>query len=153
MSKSVISVLMCLAVIFSLCACSAEKEFVIGEFCRKVSFVMDEVTVKGELNFKNKDDITFTIIDPENLEGIIFTETQIKKDDITVNYDKMKDESPVFTLISVIKNIAESQIYLPLKGEFAVTGVVSSAEYKVIFDCEKEEILTLQAGKFTYNFE
>ena len=153
MRKSVFSVLMCLAVIFSLCACSAEKELIMGRFCKKVTFTMDEVTVKGELNFKNKDDITFTIIEPENLEGIIFTESQIKKDEITINYEKLKDESPVFLLLSVIKNIAENQIYLPLEGEFAVTGVVSSAEYKVIFDCEKEEILTLQAGKFTYNFE
>ena len=153
MRKSVFSVLMCLAVVFSLCACSAEKEFIMGGFCRNVTFTMDEVTVKGELNFKNKDDITFTIVEPENLEGIIFTESQIKKDEIAINYEKLKDESPVFILISVIKNIAESQIYLPLEGEFTVTGAVPSAEYKVIFDCEKEEILTLQAGKFTYNFE
>ena len=153
MRKSVFSVLICFAVIFSLCACSAEKEFIMGEFCRNVSFNMDEVTVKGELNFRSEDDITFKVTEPDNLEGIIFTENQIKKDEITIKYEKLKDESPVFIFLSVVKNIAESQIYLPLEGEFAVTGAVPSAEYKVVFDCEKEEILTLQAGKFTYNFE
>ena len=153
MIKSAVSVLICIVIVFSLCACTAEKEFILGEFCRNVSFTMDEVSVKGELNFKNKDNITFTIIEPENLKDITFTESQINKDDVTISYSKLKDNSPVYILLSVVKSLSENGIYLPMKDEFTFTGETDSAEYKVIFDCEKEEIKRIETEKFIYNFE
>ena len=153
MVKSAVSVLICLLMLCSLCACTTEREVVMSEFCKEVSFTLDEVNVKGELNFKNKDNITFTIIEPQNLEGIIFTESQISKDDVTINYSKMKDGSPIFILLSIIKSLAESQIYRPYEGEYTMTGAVSSADYKIIFDCEKEEIKSIEMGKFAYKFE
>lgn len=153
MIKSVVSVVVCIILVLSLCACSNEKQLVLSEFSRTVSFTMDDITVTGELNFKNKDDMTFTIAKPENLSGIVFTESTVNIYDVTINYAKLKDESPVFILISTLKTIAEGPIYLPLEGEFTVTVAVSSAEYRIIFDCEKEEIKRIETGKFTYNFE
>ena len=153
MIKSAVSVLICVVLLFSLCACGTEKELVLGEFCRNVSFTLEEVSVKGELHFKSREEITFTVEEPENLKGLVFTESTANIDDITINYSEFKDESPVYILLSTIKNLAESEIYLPAKGEYAFAGEASSAEYKIIFDCEKEEIRRIETEKFTYNFE
>ena len=153
MVKSVVSVMICGFVILSLCGCTNEKEFILGSFCSNVSFNVDDVSVSGKLDFKDKDNITFTIIEPENLSGIIFTESQIIKDDVTVNYAKLKDDSPVCILLSIIKNLAGSQIYLPYEGQYTLTGAVSLAEYKTVFDCEKEKIIRIETEKFTYIFE
>lgn len=153
MVKSLFSVLITVILIFSLCACSAEKEFILSGFSADVSFAMDEEFVTGRLDFKGKDNIYFTIIKPENLEGITFTKSTANIDDVTINYSNFKDESPVFLLLSIVENLSECQILLPLEGEFTLTGETSSAEYKAIFDCEKEKIKRIETGKFTYNFE
>ena len=54
MVKSAVSVLICLLMLCSLCACTTEREVVMSEFCKEVSFTLDEVNVKGELNFKRQ---------------------------------------------------------------------------------------------------
>lgn len=153
MIRSAVSMLVCAVLVFSLCACSAEKEIMLSEFEKEVSFTIDDLTVNGKLTFKGKDNITFTVEEPENLKGLVFTENTANIDNITINYAKFKDESPVYILLSVIKNLAESEICLPLKGEYTLMGAISSAEYKIVFDCEKEEIIRIATEKFTYNFE
>ena len=153
MIKSVFSVVICAFLVLSLCACNGKKEFLIGEFTKEVSFTADDVKVKGQLDFKSKDSISFTIAEPEYLRGVIFTQETVTADDVTINYAKLKDESPVYILMSTLKAMTEGQIYIPTEGEFTLTGATSSAEYKIIFDCETEEIKRIQAGKFTYIFE
>lgn len=153
MIKSVVSVALLVAVMLTFCACSNEKLMVMEEFSRVVSFQMDDVSVKGQLHYKNKDDITFTVIEPEILSGVIFTEAQAKKDEVSVNYSKLRDESPVYLLISAVKSMSESEIYLPVKGEHTFLGAVSTAEYKTKINCENNEIISIEIGKFTYIFE
>ena len=102
MIRSAMSVLVCAVLVFSLCACSAEKEIMLSEFEKDVSFTIDDLTVKGKLTFKGKDNITFTVEEPENLKGLVFTENTANIDNITINYAKFKDESPVYILLSVI---------------------------------------------------
>lgn len=153
MIRSAVSVIVCAVLVFSLCACSAEKEIMLSEFEKDVSFTIDDLAVKGKLVFKGKDDITFTVEEPGNLKGLVFTEATANIDNITINYAKLKDESPVYILLSAIRNLAESEICLPLEGEYTLMGEASSAEYKIVFDCEKEEIIRIATEKFTYNFE
>lgn len=153
MIRSAVSVAVCIILVLSLCACSAEKKIVLGEFDKDVSFTADNLAVKGKLSFKSKGDITFTVTQPENLKGVTFTDNTVNTDDITISYSKFKEESPVYILLSVIRGLGENEISLPLKGEYTLTGETSSAGYKIVFDCEKEEIIRISTEKFTYNFE
>lgn len=153
MIKSVVSVLLCIVMILSFSACAKDKVLILDEFSRTVSFSMGDVNVKGKLDFKNSDCITFTVEEPENLKGITFSENTASLDEITISYAKLKDKSPVYILLSIIKNIAENEIYLPLKGEYTFQGTVSAVEYKVVFDCENELISRIVTEKFSYNFE
>ena len=114
---------------------------------------MGEVNIKGKLDFRNRDCITFTVEEPENLKGITFSENTANLGEITISYAKLKDKSPVYILLSIIKNMAENEIYLPLKGEYTFQGSVSSVEYKAVFDCENELISRIVTEKFSYNFE
>ena len=152
--KSAVSVLLCLCIIFSLSACTAgKKQFVLEESCNTVSFDMTGITVKGRLDYKSKDDIAFTLTEPQNLSGITFTENEIKTDDVKIGYSGPIEESPVYMLISIIADMAQKEIYLPYKGSFTFDGGVSSAEYKINFDCENAEIISIETGKYTYIFE
>ena len=153
MIKSLVSVTLLVAVMLTFCACSNEKLLVMEEFSRVVSFQMDDVSVKGQLHYKGKDDISFTVIEPESLSGVVFTEGEVKKDEVGINYSKLRDKSPVYLLISAVKSTAESEIYLPDRGEYTFSGVTSSAEYKIKINCENNEIISIEIGKFTYIFE
>ena len=153
MIKSVTSMALLVAVMLTLCACSNERLMVLEEFSRAVSFQMGDILVKGQLHYKSKDEITFTVSEPENLSGVVFTENEVKKDEVSINYSKLKDESPVYLLISAIKSAGESEIYLPIKGEYTFSGVADSAGYKIKINCENDEIVSIEIGKFTYNFE
>ena len=153
MVKSAVSVIVCMVLVLSLCACSKEKKILFSEFEENVSFTADNLAVKGKLSFKGKDNISFTIEEPENLKGLIFIQDTVKSDDITISYSKFKDKSPVYILLSVISSLSENEIPLPFKGEYTLTGETSSAGYKTVFDCEKEEIIRISTEKFTYNFE
>ena len=153
MIKSVVSVVLAIAVMFSLCACSSEKLLVLESFSSTVSFQMDDISVKGVLDYKTGEDITFTVTEPENLRDIVFTESKVKKDEVIINYSKLKDESPVYLLICIIKSMTESEIYIPLKSEYTFSGVACSAEFKTKINCETDEIISIETGNFTYNFE
>ena len=153
MIKYAVSVVVSVALVFSLCACSAEREFVLGGFSSEVSFTMDEIWIKGELNFKDRDNITLRIIEPSNLSDITFTANSIIKDDLTINYSKFKDDSPVYVLLSVVADLSERQINLPCEGEFDFSSKTSSTGYKVIFDCAEDKIIRIWTEKFTYNFK
>ena len=93
---------------------------------------MTGITVKGQLDYKNKNDTTFTLTEPQNLSGITFTENEIKTDDVKIGYSGPIEESPAYMLISIIADMAQKEIYLPYKGSFTFDGGVSSAEYKII---------------------
>ncbi len=152
--KSVISCLICFGMIFTLSACTAGKEkFVLEESYSAVLFDLSGVNVKGKFSCKSKDDITFTITEPENLSNISFSKDEITADDVKISFSGPKEESPVYILISILGDMAEREIFLPSKGSFTFKGNVSSTEYKVVFDCENSKISSIEAGKFTYKFE
>lgn len=152
--KSVISLLVCLVMIFSLSACTAGKErFLLQEENSTVSFDFAGMKVKGRLDYKGTDGITFTLTEPENLRDVSFSKDEIVTDNVKISFSGPKEESPVYILLSVISDIAEREILLPTKGNFTFKAGVSSAEYKIIFDCEKGKIASIQAGKYTYIFE
>lgn len=151
--KRLLSVCFCAIVLVCLCACSAEKTYVLAPFKSEVSFAMNDITVKGTLDFVSSQDITFTVNEPENISGIVFAGEEISYEDIKIGYGNVADSSPVSILFEVICHIADKEIQIPLEGEFIYSGVTESAGYKIIFDCEKGKIISIEAGKFIYNFE
>lgn len=151
--KSTVSVLLCLLIMFSLSACMAgKKQFVLKEGTDTVSFDLSGITVKGQLE-NNKDDITFTVTEPENLEGVTFSQNEIYKDEVKIKYSSVKEQSPVYMLLTAVKDISQKEILLPYKGSFTFESAVSSAGYKVNFDCENAVILSIETEKFIYIFE
>lgn len=152
--KSVISLLLCVCIMCSLCACAPkERPFVLEDGTYKVSFDLSGVAVKGELNYKSKDDIVFVLTEPENLGGVSFSENEIKSDNINIDYSGLKAKSPVYLLLSVIADVSEKEIMLPYKDGFIFEGVTSTVGYKINFDCENAKILSIETEKFIYIFE
>ena len=152
--KSVVSLLLCIIMLFSLSACGAGKErFVPEEGISTVSFDLTGMTVKGSLSYKGTEDITFTLTEPENLSGISFSKDEITADDVKISFSGPKEESPVYMLVSIMQDVAGREIFLPSKGSFTFKANMPLTEYKIIFDCEKGKIASIQTGKFTYKFE
>lgn len=114
---------------------------------------MGDMTVRGTLSFQTKDDITFTISEPDYVSGVVFTRDKVFVDDIKTSYGKVADSSPVRLLLEVVADVSSGELTIPTKGEYTYSGAVSSAGYKIIFDCEKDRITNITAGKFTYIFE
>lgn len=151
--RRIVLSLLSVALVFSLSACSAEKDFVLAPFSSDVTFSMGDVTVRGKLNFATADDITFTVSEPDYVSGIVFTRDEVSADDIKISYGKVADSSPMRILLDVIADVSLCEVTIPLKGEYTYSGETSSAGYKIIFDCENDRITNIEAGKFTYIFE
>ncbi len=151
--RRVFSVILCFALIFSLSACTGKRTFTLGDFQKDVSFETGGITVRGSLMYKSGEKITFTVKEPENILGIVFTSDEISGEDIKISYGKTGDRSPVKMLLSIVSHLASKEIDLSLKGEYTHTDEVSSAEYKVLFDCEKNEITAIETEKYIYKFE
>lgn len=150
--RRIFSVVLCFAVIFSLSACSGKRIFTLEDFQRDVSFETGGITVRGSLMYKRGEKLTFTVKEPENIAGIVFTSDEISGEDIKISYGKTGDRSPVKLLLTVVSDIASKEISLPLKGEYTHSDEVSSGEYKVTFDCEKNEITAIETEKYIYKF-
>ena len=151
--RRIASVGFCIILLVCLCACSTEKAYVMSPFKSDVTFVMSGVTVKGSLNFASAQDITFTLKEPENIAGIVFTADEVAYDDVKISYGSVADSSPVYILFDVLCDVASQEIKIPSQGEYAYTSVGKSAGYKIIFNCENNKIISIESGKFTYNFE
>ncbi len=137
----------------SLCACSAGQTFSPEEIHKDVSFVSGGITVKGFLNYAKGKEMTFTVKEPEIISGTVFSDDKISFDEVKINYGKTKDNSPVNILFMIVSDISETGVEIPFKGEYSYESSVSSAEYKINFDCENSEIKSIETEKFTYTFE
>ena len=73
----------------SMCACSAGQIFLPEKIHKDVSFVSGGITVKGVLGYTKGQDMTFTVSEPENISGTVFTDDEVSFDDIKINYGKM----------------------------------------------------------------
>ena len=151
--RRIMSACLCVALMLCLSACGADKNFVISPFSSNVAFTMGDVSVKGTLNFETKDNLTFTVKEPDYISGVTFSRNEVSVDDIKIPYGKVSDYSPVKLLLDVIADVSQRELTISLKGEFTYSGETSSAGYKIIFDCENEKITSIEAGKYTYNFE
>ena len=56
-------------------------------------------------------------------------------------------------LLSIVSDISEREILLPSKGEYVFKGNIPQTDYRIIFDCQKGKIASIEAGKFSYIFE
>lgn len=143
----------CLFSLLSLGACSAGQIYSPDEIHRDVSFVSGGVTVVGTLNYIKGKDMTFTVKEPENISGTVFTSQDISFSEIKINYGKMKNNSPVNILFEILTDFLGKAAEIPLKGEYSYSGAISSAGYKIIIDCENSEIKSIETEKFIYSFE
>ncbi len=151
--RRILSVLSCIALVFSLGACGAQKSLVLAPFCSEVRFDMGDVTVRGKLNFVAADNVTFTVSEPDYVSGLVFSRDEVSVDGVKTSYGKVADSSPVRILLDVVADVSSTELTVSLKGEFTHSGETSSAGYKMIFDCENDRITNIEAGKFTYIFE
>jgi hypothetical protein len=137
-----------------MCGCSVgKKQISLNEIDCAVTFDLSGVRVKGQLRCKNKKDMTFTVKEPENLSDVVFSLSEVYKDEVRISYPEIKVESPVYMLLSIMNDVWEKEILLPYKGNFVFDGSVDSSEYKINFNCENESIISIQTHKLTYNFE
>ena len=151
--KSVLSFLICLLLVVSFSACTvAEEKFILNE-SNIISFDLSGITVKGELISGSQNEISFVLSEPENLSGVTFSESKIKTQDVKISYPEIKEESPVYMLICIVKDISLKEIFLPRKGDFTVSGSVPSWNYKIAFDCENQKIISIETEKYKYIFE
>ena len=128
--RRVFLIAVCLFLLMSMCACSAGQIFLPEEIHKDVSFVSGGITVKGALSYSRGQDMTFTVSEPENISGTVFTDDEVSFDDVKINYGKMKNNSPVNILLMIISDISEKGIEIPRKGEYTYVG----EGYKINFD-------------------
>lgn len=143
----------CLFVMLSLCACCAEQTFSPETIRKVVSFDSGGITIKGTLDYAAGKESTFTVTEPENISGTVFTDKEISYGDIKIGYGKTKNDSPVSILLTAVSDLVKRDIQIPVKGEYSYDEAFSSAGYRIIFDCEKSEIKSIETEKFIFNFE
>lgn len=148
-----VSALLIVVLVFCFSACSMKESFILQNFESAVSFEMSGMTVRGKLSYKCDGKSTFTVIEPENISGTVFTYDEVSLPDIKISYGKVGDYSPVKILLEAVKDMGAREISLPREGEFEYTSEGNSAGYRIIFECEKDKIKRIETEKFIYNFE
>ena len=148
-----VSALLSVVLLFCLSGCTLQQKFILEDFQRDVSFEMSGITVRGKLSYRSGGESTFIVSEPENISGTVFSADEVSLPDIKISYGKTGDYSPVKILLSAVEDVGKREILLPYEGEYEYTPESSSAEYKIIFDCEKGEIKRIETEKFLYNFE
>ena len=148
-----VSALISVILLFSFSGCSVKETFILQDFESTVSFEMSGITIRGKLSYKSEGKSTFTVIEPENISGVVFTDDEAALPDVKINYGKMGDYSPVKALFNAISDVGTKEILMPSEGEFEYVSDTSSAGYKIIFDCTKKKITTIETEKFIFKFE
>jgi hypothetical protein len=148
-----VSALISVILLISFSGCSVKESFVLQDFESTVSFEMSGITVKGNLSYKSQGESTFTVTEPENISGTVFTDSEVSLPDIKINYGKMGDYSPVKALFNAISDLGTKEILIPKEGELEYISDTSSAGYKIMFDCTKKKITTIETEKFIFKFE
>lgn len=151
--RRLLSLAACLFLLMSLSACGLSRTYCLDEIKKDVSFVSGGITIRGTLDFSRDKEMKFSVKEPENISGTVFTENEVSLDDIKINYGKMKDSSPVNILFQILSDLQCSEIKIPLKGEYSYQSSVLTVGYKIIFDCENCQIKSIETEKYTYTFE
>lgn len=148
-----VSALISVILLFSFSGCSVKETFILQDFESTVSFEMSGITVRGNLSYKSQGESTFTVTEPENISGVVFTDDEATLPDVKINYGKMGGYSPVKALLNAIDDVGTKEILMPDEGEFEYVSEASSAGCKIIFDCTKKKITTIETEKFIFKFE
>lgn len=140
-----------------LCACSDVKvPLKVQDFKDIVSFQSAGTTIKGEITYTSPDNIVFKIKEPENIKNIRFTysenEMKVSLDEASF-YNSTNEESPVYILLDIIDTVANSDIAIPLKGEYQVVLGEGEKEYTIVIDCKSKQILSAKSKDFSFLFE
>ncbi len=157
MLRRFMCVISAMALLFCLSACSdISIPFELSEFTAQVTIKSTATQIKGELTYNSPEDITFKVKSPENISGMEFNAASqsmsLSVGEVSFTTDTAKD-SPVYMLFTLLGNIAQSDISIPLKGEKTVALKCEGETVSVKIDCEAKKIVSAQTGEYTYKFE
>lgn len=143
--------------LFSLSACAdINIPFELSEFTAQVTIKNTAAEIKGELVYNSPEDITFKVRSPENISGLEFNSASqsmsLSVGEVSFATDTAKD-SPVYMLFTLLNNIAQSDISIPLKGEKTVDLKCDGKPFSVKIDCEAKKIISAETEKYIYIFE
>ena len=145
------------ALLFSLSACTdINVPFELEKFTAQVTIKSTAAKIKGELTYNSPEDITFKVRSPENISGMEFRSVSqsmsVSVGEVSFTANGAKD-SPVYMLFTLLDNIAQSDISIPLSGEKEISLECEGKPYRVKTDCEAKKILSIETEKYNYIFE
>ncbi len=138
-----------LLVIFCLGACSVSSvEFKLQPHTSPVTIKGEDVLLKGTLNFKDNENISFTLSEPQSIKDITYllcgNEKKTAIDNLSFSADEKTENSPVFLLLSAVKTIADSPVTISTKGSEKVILQGEKGEIVIEFNCDEKKINSIE---------
>lgn len=157
MLRRFLYVISVIALFLSFSACTdINVPFELEKFTAQVTIKSTATKIMGELTYNSPEDITFKVMSPENISGMQFRSVSqsmsVSVGEVSFTADGAKD-SPVYMLFSLLENIAQSDIIIPLGGEKEASLLCEGENCSVKIDCDAKKIVSVETEKYTYIFE
>ena len=140
-----------------LCACAdINVPFELKPFTSQVSFQSAGTKIKGELIYSSSQEMSFEIIEPENIKGLKFSKTG---ESINLAVGRVSSvtvaekESPVYILFEMIADISDSQLNVPCSGEKELSAESDGKAYHIKIDCDNKKLKSVEAEGYCFIFE
>lgn len=135
--------------LFALNACSVSSvQFTTEPFTSNVTIKGESVLLKGTLDFKDSENISFTLTEPQSIKDITYCltadEKKVTVDNLSFSPNVKTDKSPVFLLLGAVKTIADSPITIGTKGRESVMIQGENGEIVIEFNCDEGKISSVE---------
>lgn len=140
--------------IIFLTACKKDTtEFQLNEFGCALSFICEDEEYKGDFSFVNKEEMSFTVNQPDDINGCRFT---YKNGEITLSFDGVstgvRETSPVKKLFQILSAFSDKTCKVKSKGTDIISVSDENVKYDVTVDCDRKIIKEINTGEIIYRF-
>lgn len=148
-------IVLILTLVLSLSACKkVETEYTLTDFESTVSFSGVEGQVKGNFVFSSgTKKMSFTLIEPQNIAGSVFTEENGEK---ILSYNnvtaEVREDSPLAGLFDAVSDFSSKTQLISSKGNKSFKGTVNGKDYELVFDCGNRAIKEVYIDSMIYIF-
>ena len=143
-------IILTLMLVLSACK-KSETEFVLNEFSSTVTFCLEEEEYKGDFVFRNKDEMTIVLSQPESIKGSTFT---YKNGETTLSFDgviiAVRKTSPIKILFEALSDFSKAPHTVKRKGTEVISSLNENGKYDVSVNCDEMRIKEINTGETVY---
>lgn len=145
-----------LVFVISLNACSeTQKVFCFSEYYGEVEIKNDNEAFKGQLSFKAKEDIEFTLKQPRNIENATYRYSGGKKtleqDGIVIDISDVILNSPVLLMFDAL-SVLLTPFNINKTGNQTLSFSNDNGDITIEINCDENKIISIEQCGYSFIF-